>query len=61
MNPFMKTKSIPVALLKQDFARRAIFLTKSHKTSGTFKSLEFLIFLIIEISKVGRELLFVMS
>lgn len=60
MNPFIKIGSIPIDLLKEDFPRRAIFLIRSLKRSGTWRSL-FIRFLRIEIRRVGRELLLVMS
>jgi hypothetical protein len=46
--------------LKDDFPKRAMFLTRSESSSDRLSSL-FIKFLRIEISKVGRELLFVIS
>jgi hypothetical protein len=60
MKPFMNIGSIPIYLLNDDFPRRAMFLTRSERSSERLRSL-FIKFLRIEIKRVGNELLFVIS
>jgi hypothetical protein len=60
INPFMNIGSIPIDLLNDDLPIKAIFFIKSPTKSGYYKSL-FITFLSIEISRVGNELLLVIS
>lgn len=60
MKPFMNIGSIPIDLLKEDFPNKAIFLIRSQSNSGIYIS-DFIKFLNIEISRVGKELLLVIS
>jgi hypothetical protein len=53
--------SIPVDLLNDDLAIREITFTRSVRISGTLSSEAFMKVLSIDIKRVGRELLFVMS
>lgn len=56
----MKIASIPIDLLNEDLPSNDITLAKSHKTSGSSKSL-LIRFLKTDINKVGKELLLVIS
>ena len=60
MNPFMNIGSIPIDLLKELLPNRAISFIKSQIISGIYRSL-FITFLNIDMSKVGNELLLVIS
>jgi hypothetical protein len=60
-NTLLTMGSIPMDLLKEDLAIREITFTRSVRMSGTLSSGAFMKVLSIEISRVGRELLFVMS
>ena len=64
MKIFCTIGSIPICLLKADFPRRAMSFTRSVSRSGRVlaRSVPLLSrFLSMVISRVGRELLFVMS